>query len=627
MKTNPKQITRYIFALPIVSLVLISIVMILSFILFFINFKTQGISEFKQVIISFQKEKTHDIVDSVVYEIDERIRDLNRDMKNYLKEKVYDATSIIERVIKENQKKSREELIRIVSQIIGSIRFDNANGYYYIYDFSTNIIYAHAIKSFVGKDMTNFVDLKGQNLVNLNKKLIEQGGEGFATIYFPKPTNPNKEFKKIVFVKYIPQLNIVIGTGKYVNDAVNELKKELLYEITQKRYGKNGYIWIHDINCNLLAHPFRTEYIGNNECNLTDIKGNHFIQKFRDIALKGGGFVKYYWQNPSTKRVEKKISFVVYYRPFGWIIGSGVYLGDLNKMVTERVKLIQKRINHILLTSFLILLAVIIIVSFISYYLSKKTDTLFKIYKDDLENRIEKAVSESIKKDKMLQEQAKLASMGEMIGAIAHQWRQPLNALALNIQTLIDMAEDKDCEVEKIEKFVDKNMKTIKFMSDTIDNFRNFFRDDSQTEKLDIKDVVCEVLYLINAQLKNHNIDIEVKGDSFVVEGYRNRLAQVILNLINNAKDSILENKNSGKITITLDKSSKTLSVRDDGRPIDERIRDRIFEPYFTTKDTGTGIGLYMSREILKRMKANIYLKDNKTFVIDFAEGQSYKYI
>ena len=114
MKTNPKQITRYIFALPIVSLVLISIVMILSFILFFINFKTQGISEFKQVIISFQKEKTHDIVDSVVYEIDERIRDLNRDMKNYLKEKVYDATSIIERVIKENQKKSREELIRIV---------------------------------------------------------------------------------------------------------------------------------------------------------------------------------------------------------------------------------------------------------------------------------------------------------------------------------------------------------------------------------------------------------------------------------------------------------------------------------------------------------------------------------
>ena len=76
-----------------------------------------------------------------------------------------------------------------------------------------------------------------------------------------------------------------------------------------------------------------------------------------------------------------------------------------------------------------------------------------------------------------------------------------------------------------------------------------------------------------------------------------------------------------------MDKNSKTLSVRDDGRPIDERIRDRIFEPYFTTKDTGTGIGLYMSREILKRMKANIYLKDNKTFVIDFAEGQSYKYI
>ena len=133
--------------------------------------------------------------------------------------------------------------------------------------------------------------------------------------------------------------------------------------------------------------------------------------------------------------------------------------------------------------------------------------------------------------------------------------------------------------------------------------------------------IIEEVLNLINAQLKNNNIKVTIKGEDFSIQGYRNRLAQVILNLINNAKEAILEEKDNGEIIIVLNKNNKTLSISDTGKAIDEEIKNRIFEPYFTTKETGTGIGLYMNKEILKRMNFDIYLKDNKTFVIDFAGG------
>jgi len=224
-----------------------------------------------------------------------------------------------------------------------------------------------------------------------------------------------------------------------------------------------------------------------------------------------------------------------------------------------------------------------------------------------LEQKISNAIEENRAKDKILQEQAKLASMGEMIGAIAHQWRQPLNELNINIQNLDDDFEDGLINETFIDQFINNNRRVILFMSKTIDDFRNFFRIEKINEKFSIKNSIELTGSIQSAQLKHHNIHLSILGDDFIIDGFKTEFQQVILNIINNAKDALLENQiNNGKIEILLlsdtQNTNKRILIRDNAGGIPEEIIDRIFEPYFTTKEQGkgTGIGLYMSKMIIE---------------------------
>jgi PAS domain S-box-containing protein len=221
-------------------------------------------------------------------------------------------------------------------------------------------------------------------------------------------------------------------------------------------------------------------------------------------------------------------------------------------------------------------------------------------YRYNLEKIIKNKTKENLKQLEILQEQSKLASMGEMIGAISHQWRQPLNSINMSIQNLDEYYEDGLIDEEFIDKFIEKNKKTIQFMSDTIDNFRNFFRIDKKTEDFSIKKSINETLNILSAQLKNHNIDISLNGDDIDINGYKNEFQQVLLNIIINAKDAINEQKiSNGKIEISI--IDKDIIIQNNGGNIPSHIIKRVFEPYFTTKPQGkgTGIGLYMSQQII----------------------------
>ena len=244
----------------------------------------------------------------------------------------------------------------------------------------------------------------------------------------------------------------------------------------------------------------------------------------------------------------------------------------------------------------------------------RKTQELQELNKN-LQKSVDKQVIEIRKKDQALMQQAKMAAMGEMIGAIAHQWRQPLNVLGLNIQLLIDMAEDKQCSVEEVEVFVEKNMKTINFMSNTIDDFRNFFREDKEKKMFNVKDAIESIISLQKDQLKNHNIELILELHPIDIFGFRNEFIQVILNIISNARDAIDENNiENGKISIRNEKVDENLKIviQDNGGGVPLDVVNRVFEPYFTTKEQGkgTGMGLYMSKEILEHMQGTITCKN-----------------
>ena len=251
--------------------------------------------------------------------------------------------------------------------------------------------------------------------------------------------------------------------------------------------------------------------------------------------------------------------------------------------------------------------------------------TLQKEYEGNLEKLVNEKTFENLEQLKMIEHQSKMASMGEMIGAIAHQWRQPLNAISINIQNLEYDYEDGLINKEFLDAFVEKNKKTINFMSKTIDNFRNFFRIDKQKELFCTKDAIEDIVNMQDAQLKSHSIEVVVQGDGFKVDGFKTEFMQVVLNLINNAKDEIIEkNIEYKKIVITLCKKKKLIVVKDKAGGVRKDVIDRIFEPYFTTKaqGKGTGMGLYMSKMIIeKNMAGALSVKNTKEgamFSIEF---------
>jgi len=226
---------------------------------------------------------------------------------------------------------------------------------------------------------------------------------------------------------------------------------------------------------------------------------------------------------------------------------------------------------------------------------------------------------------KIVEQQTKLASMGEMIGNIAHQWRQPLSAITTNVSGLslkVDM--EMPISNEEIMHCSEEVMKQANYLSNTIDNFRNFIKDEKGTSLVSIKNVIENTISLVQSSLSSSYIKLitKIDEDISVVAG-KNELSEAFINILNNAKDALkefVENEDDRYIFIEakkLDTNSLILSIYDSAGGIDSSIKDRIFEPYFTTKykSQGTGLGLVMVDKILRErhnFKLDVYNKKFK---------------
>jgi len=217
------------------------------------------------------------------------------------------------------------------------------------------------------------------------------------------------------------------------------------------------------------------------------------------------------------------------------------------------------------------------------------------------------AVQELAKKDEVLMQQSRQAALGEMIGNIAHQWRQPLNAVGLLVQDIALCYEYDNFTKEYLDTSTRKIMKLVRHMSQTIDDFRNFFTPERDKVSFDLSKTVAKILLLVEGSLSDKGIKVEVGVQEVpTLTGYPNEFSQVLLNILNNAKDAF-----SGQnvqyptisVQIGLEGDKTVVTIADNAGGIPEPIIDRVFEPYFTTKEQGkgTGIGLYMSKKIVEK--------------------------
>lgn len=240
----------------------------------------------------------------------------------------------------------------------------------------------------------------------------------------------------------------------------------------------------------------------------------------------------------------------------------------------------------------------------------KKSREALKEYQEHLEDKVEQEVLKQKEQEKLMLHQSKLASMGEMIGNIAHQWRQPLNTIGLEVQNAYEDLIYDELTHEEAKKYVNKIMKKLQMMSQVIDDFRNFFQSSKIVEQFNIAHSIKESVNLIQASLDNNFIHLEIKeeNEEVTVEGLKNEYAQVVLNILNNAKDSLINNNqgDSRNILIEIDKTDggkSRVAISDNGGGVPEDLKEKIFEPYFSTKSSlnGMGIGLYMSKIIIEK--------------------------
>ena len=220
-------------------------------------------------------------------------------------------------------------------------------------------------------------------------------------------------------------------------------------------------------------------------------------------------------------------------------------------------------------------------------------------------------------KDQLFMHQSRQAAMGEMLNNIAHQWRQPLNLIAITIQDLLVTYEQGDCSEEYVDETVKQIMNQVLHMSQTIDDFRNFLKPDQEIKQFSLMEAVNKTLILVGDSLRLQNITIDTDAqEDLIVTGYQNEYCQVLLNILNNAKDILAERKIlSPRIEIKLFREGHrhVVTISDNAGGIPDTILGRIFEPYFTTKeaDKGTGIGLFISKSIIeKRMNGKISVRN-----------------
>ena len=227
-----------------------------------------------------------------------------------------------------------------------------------------------------------------------------------------------------------------------------------------------------------------------------------------------------------------------------------------------------------------------------------------------------KQIKESEDKNNILAQQSKLAAMGEMIGNIAHQWRQPLSLITIasggiKINHEMDILDDK-----KVNDLTSKIINSADYLSDTIDDFRDFFKPNKDKSDFELLNTFDKTFTLLNTQFEKNDIVVIKNIEDVTIYGFRNELIQVLINVLNNAKDE-LKNKKDQKRLILIDtylnENEISICIKDNAGGVNDSLIDRIFEPYFTTKhqSQGTGIGLYMSKQIIvTHMKGSLSVQN-----------------
>ena len=449
--------------------------------------------------------------------------------------------------------------------------------------------------------------------------------------------------KKVVLVDMKPYREIgdesvmFIGAPVYIE---NKLKAVLVFQISKtglskimnfrEGYGVTQEDYLVGSDSLMRSDSYLCKSIYTIDNSLKKSSDEKCVIRARKEVLRGGVANKML-MNYNGNQVLSAYSPLVIHDDLNWSILSEIDESEA-MIVPHQIR------DTIIFYSVLFILIIVMIILFVIYKMfkyekneAKKTkkmnQNLLKMNKEleeseyqvilqneQLEIKVDRVMERNKENQLLLFQQSKMAAMGEMIGNIAHQWRQPLNALsALNVRLGMKFEVGKLSDKEML-LFEEKSNNLIQRMSSTIDDFRKFFYPNKSSELFRVDLAIKEAIGFIKTSYQVNNIKlINYTSSKIEITNHRNELIQVLLNIFNNSKDAIKGfNPKNGVVLVDVmvSENSLIITIQDNGGGINQEVIDRVFEPYFTTKfqDEGTGIGLYMSKMIIEE-SMNGYLK------------------
>ena len=609
MSSKEQQILKIIKYIPSIFIIISSIIVTLFF---YIENKKTFLIEKENIEKNYILENKAIAKDEVnrVYDFIQHLQKTTEtELKESIKNRVYEAHTIATSIYnKYKDKKSKEEILEIIKTTLNDFRYNNGRGYFFIDNSSGEKVLQPPNKELEGKSLLEYKDSNGYQFMQSIVKTINEKSERFDQYYWKNPNSTETSSKKISFYKYFEPFNVAIGSGEYVEEFEKQIQKKALDFINLIHYGKSGYIFIINYDGVYLNH-IRPEYIGkdasiNNDT--VDIK--KVIETLIDISKNGEGYLSY-TQNkkPNTDLPTHKISFVKGLNDWGWMIGTGFYEDEISETIKKREIELNEKFdsymkNILILSSFLTF-----ILLFISKYISNFFTNKFNEYKKELE-----------KKQNILYQQSKMASMGEMIGNSAHQWRQPLSTITTASTGILLEKDIGILQDQTLKEYLHKINKSAQYLSKTIDDFRNFFNPEKVKNYFFLSNAFDTALELLSAQFNSQNIKIIKDIEDIEINSYENELIQGLINILNNARDELKNKELDDKlifISTSKNENEVIIKIKDNAGGISKENINKIFEPYFTTKhkSQGTGIGLYMTEEIIVRhLKGEITVKNDE---------------
>ena len=603
----------------------------------------------RTMLIKNEVVKVHDLIKS------EKAQSIKK-IKTNLQDRVREAHAIASSIYRNNQDKSPQEIKLLISDALRDIRFSKGRGYFFIYQIDGLSVMHPILPHLQNTQLWDFKDVKGSYVIRDLSSIASNQGEGFLRWWWKKPADTETEYEKIGYSKYFAPFNWFIGTGDYVVDYENELKKEILERISRVEYGNDGYIFVVNKAGIILSHVVQ-EHVGKNRLDLVDSNGVFITQEIIKAAHNGEGYLTYIGSTkPSTGLPAQKTSFIKGFKDWHWAIGSGAYLDDIENVILAKKQALNKKNQQELIQALAIGATISLLLFFISIAFANIIKNRFQRYNAkvtektqqlnelnlSLEDKVidrTQALAASNKElelallnlkntqEKLIASE-KMASMVSLVTGVAHELNTPLGIMVTSISQIENEIEklfikiksqkitrtellrsEEACRlgVELLNGSLHKSIRLI-------NNFKSLstYSEPEQAKKFSANKLIQALSDSYQSVLKTHNTQLALAfKDEVMVMSYKDVIIDVLTQLIENSLTHAFNDIDCPCITIQVSASNDQLIIDyfDNGLGLSYEAKDKMFDLFYTTKRNSncTGLGMpIVYNQVTQKLQGSI---------------------